>query len=322
MWTKEASAWLKDQKDAFTGQRASAPPRVLPAQEKAKRKELAGEARAFSTEWAGNLAPQMARAPFVVHRGLVPSALRGELLEMHKRALPKFKDTVGGHVHDAKGQRTVRVVMEGLRPLTGEERRNYRANQLFHPTQDETDLLKKVMAEASTASGREVSHMSEMVLLLAAPGMETQRWHVDAKKQFLGLLINASAHAVSGTEFIDAPTISLATGVKGRDGQSKRAAMEKQWELASQPDPPLIAAEGGLGPGDAIHTNPLHVHRAPPMPPASEPDVLPPKKRKHAAVPSEYTEDVLRRIIFVTYGSRVSAEAAVYFSGDTWLKDQ
>ena len=54
MWTKEASAWLKDQKDAFTGQRASAPPRVLPAQEKAKRKELAGEARAFSTEWAGN----------------------------------------------------------------------------------------------------------------------------------------------------------------------------------------------------------------------------------------------------------------------------
>ena len=87
MWTKEASAWLKDQKDAFTGQRASAPPRVLPAQEKAKRKELAGEARAFSTEWAGNLAPQMARAPFVVHRGLVPSALRGELLEMHKRAL-------------------------------------------------------------------------------------------------------------------------------------------------------------------------------------------------------------------------------------------
>ena len=62
------------------------------------------------------------------------------------------------------------------------------------------------------ARRQRTSRIGEMVLLLAGPGMQTQDWHMDASRQFLGSMVNTSTHTVETTQFIDRPTCYLSVG--------------------------------------------------------------------------------------------------------------
>jgi hypothetical protein len=299
--------WLKREIKAYAGPRTSPPKRVLPPTEQKMRQQLAKQAQEYSTKWAGDMKDDFQRAPFVVHRNLLDAQLRGSLNQLHKRTLPSYSSSVGGHVHDQAGQRVKRVVMPPELPKPPP--RQYTRLQLFYPNEAEQEVVRRLIAADAAVTGRPANHIGEMVLLLAGPGMQSQDWHMDASRQFLGSMVNASTHTVEATQFIDRPTCDLSMGA---NTVAKCQALHAQWQEAESPDAAYTAAKDGLLPGDGIHTNPLHVHRAPPMPP------LPGGRPTGAAV----REEDLRRTVFLTYGKHVSAEAGAYFTEQQWWNDQ
>ena len=326
--------WLKEQKEKFSadgGKRAAAPKRILTETVMLDLQSRAQHMRSFSTGWSG---PWMKfdEVPFVLHDERAQPQLRLNAHTLHAKRLPAFSQVYGGQVHEAKGQRTLLVVMPGLKPPPGK----YKSEQLLKPTREEEAVLRELMQFASSLSGRPVEHMSELVLLLAGPGMAWPRWHVDSLRQFLGCMLNVSPHPVLATQFVKASPTDLAFGICGRDSKVKRDAIDAQWEVAAQETKAREAGRSGeefytsaglLQPGSAIHTHPLHVHRAPPMPPLQEEGGSAVQSEQHhhlrstrGPAHSVTDEKDLRRLFFITYGKEVRAEAHAWFEKDVFVR--
>ena len=162
-----------------------------------------------------------------------------------------------------------------------------------------------------------MTDITEVVMLLAAPGVPAQAWHADALRAFLAFMVNVSPHPVAATQFVDSPSVDAGRGILGQGNKAARQALAAAWEVARRSDAPFISAPS-LAPGDAIHTNPLHPHRSPAMP-LQEETVECGRGKRRRAPPPPVTEGQLRRLIFLTYAKEVSAEGYPIFSEEEFV---
>jgi hypothetical protein len=284
----QAKDWLKAERAAYKGTRASSSAPITACQREARQKTVAS-ARSCGVGWQGCL--DLSERPFV----RATLATRGVAC-LHQRALPSYTQGEGAAVHVDGGQRTKYVVMTpDLKPPP----ENYTESQLYYPTASEANVLRNLMERAAKTAGRNVDDISEIALLLGGPGCQVQKWHQDAVQQFLAVVYNASDHPVPATEFVDAPPVDFSFGILGQaQRRTAGGGLSQLWAAAASGAPPLSASL--LAPGDAIYTHPLHPHRGVGIPPL--------------ATPRPVTESDLRRIVFLTFGKAVSSETTPIFS--------
>ena len=137
---------------------------------------------------------------------------------------------------------------------------DYKKADLYEPNKTEEAALRELMQSASKSSGRPHTHIREIVLLISGPNAVDQAWHMDALRQFLGLVYNASLHPIRATQFVGGQSADFSMGVEGKTPPCKKARRELDslWHAAESQQE--VASAGELAPGDAIHQS------APPAP--------------------------------------------------------